>query len=320
MLWIKIKSKITLHFRTLMLKLGLKKLMLKKRYGERILVFHGIDKDGKTSYNSRFFSLDYFESFISFISEKYNIISLDDYYAKKFKPNTLNIAITFDDGYLNNINYAVPILEKYKIPASFYITTIHKKKNYLWADFLDLASFYSNKKEVLFLDQTYTKNKKNEFVCNNVSLKNKAKSLNYENIVKLYDIFNDEWEIIIKNNISDYLQLMNPDHIKKLSQNPLFTIGAHGDTHVNLIKIKSDIAKKEILVSKTKLDEICNTNITEFAFPFGYYNKELAEYCLSIGYKKILLLDYNDKDDSQIKQYKNRFMMNPYISQEFGLV
>jgi peptidoglycan/xylan/chitin deacetylase (PgdA/CDA1 family) len=303
-----------------MLKLGFKKLMLKNRYGERILVFHGIDKDGKTCYNSRFFSLKYFESFISFISENYNIISLDDYNAKKFKPNTLNLALSFDDGYLNNFKYALPVLEKYKIPASFYITTIHENKKYLWADFLDLVSFYSEKDEVIFLDLKYTKTKKNEFVCDNISLKNKAKSLDYEDIVKLYDIFKDEWEIIQKKNLSDYWQLMNLDQIKEISQNPLFTIGAHGDTHVNLIKIKGDVAKKEILESKNKLDEICNTSITEFAFPFGYYTKELADFCLSNGYEKILLLDYNNKEDSQITQYKNRFMMNPYISQELQLV
>ncbi|MBK7956947.1 MAG: polysaccharide deacetylase family protein [Bacteroidetes bacterium] len=29
----------------------------------------------------------------------------------------------FDDGYLDNLEYAAPILAKYKVPASFYVVT-----------------------------------------------------------------------------------------------------------------------------------------------------------------------------------------------------
>ena len=33
------------------------------------------------------------------------------------------IVITFDDGYNDNLLHALPVLEKYQVPASIYITT-----------------------------------------------------------------------------------------------------------------------------------------------------------------------------------------------------
>lgn len=315
MLWLKIKYRIQLLFQTILFKIGFSKFLLRNRYDERIIVFHGIDKKGETKYNSRFISEKYFEHFIDFIKKNYNVISLDDFYAKKFKKNTLNIAITFDDGYANNYNYAVPILKKHNVPASFYITTIHNKNDYLWADFIDLVSFYSDKKAIIFNEKEFVK-KKNEFYSGNNSLKSELKNVSFDKIQQVYEIFIDDWQKIKQQNFGDYWQLMTEKEIEEIAKHPLFTIGAHGSTHANLAAISTNESKEEFLQSKNELEKICNTQITEFAFPFGYYSDELVEYCREIGYSKILLVDYNNNEDKKNELLKNRFVINPYISFE----
>lgn len=316
MLWLRIKYRLGLLYKTILFKLGLGKFLLKNRYGERILIFHGIDETGETKYNSRFISKAFFEKFIQYITTHYNVISLDDFYQKKFKKNTLNIAITFDDGYLNNYKYAVPILEKYHVPANFYITTIHEKAPYLWADFLDIVSYHTSKKEVALERNLYRKNNKNEFIWNGISMKNVAKALPYDVLKMIYEVFASDWKTLPPTTYEDYWMLMNAQQIKEISNHPLFTIGAHGETHASLIDIPLAEAKQEILNSKKQLEKICEKPVTEFAFPFGYYNKELAHYCEEIGFKRILLVDYNSKEDAKNDSWKNRFVMNPYISME----
>ena len=320
MLWIRVKYKLLLYYRVILLKVGFRKLLFRKRYGERILVFHGIDLKGETKYNSRFISKNVFEAFIKYITEHYNVISLDDYYAKKFKPDTLNIAITFDDGYLNNYKYAVPILEKYNNPACFYITAIHEKAPYLPADFIDLISYHSPKKELFFEGKLYHKNKKKEFVCNTVTLKQIAKTLPFDALSRLYKLLREDWQNLKPDTLEDYWKLMRPEHIKTLSKHPLFTIGAHGETHASLIDISLEAAQKEIKNSKHILDTICEHPVNEFAFPFGFYNNKLGHYCQSIGFKKVLLVDYNKIKDKKIDYYRNRFVMNPYISIDMQLI
>ncbi len=256
MLYLKIKYRLALLFRSLLFKIGLEHYLLRNRYGERILVFHSIDISGNTQYNSRFISTKYFDEFLQYISSHYNIISLDDFYAKKFKPNTLNIALTFDDGLRNNYDLALPILEKYNIPATFFITTIHDKYPYIWPDYIDLVSFFTEKKEVDFENHLYQKNSKNEFVYKGTSLKNSCKSLEFQQIEPVFDLFNTEWEEIKNCNVETYWELMNTAQIKKIAENPLFSIGSHAITHTNLIEIPIDHAKEEIQKSKNILEDI----------------------------------------------------------------
>lgn len=316
MLWLRIKYRLGLLYKTILFKLGFGKLLLKDRYGERILVYHGIDEVGETKYNSRFISKAFFEEFIKYITTHYNVISLDDFYQKKFKKNTLNIVLTFDDGYLNNYKYAVPILKKYNVPACFYITTIHEKAPYLWADFLDLVSYHTQKEEVILERNLYQKNHKKEFIWNGISMKNVAKALPYDILKIIYAIFKEDWEALPPKKYEDYWKLMNAQQLKEIADHPLFTIGAHGETHASLTDIPLAEAKQEILYSKQQLEQICKQPITEFAFPFGYYNQELAEYCEKIGFERLLLVDYNTEKDAKNEAWQNRFVMNPYISME----
>lgn len=320
MIWIKIKYKINLLLNSFLLKIGYAKFLLKNRYGERIIVFHGIDKVGETKFNSRFHSVHFFEKFIQYATKKYNVISLDDFYNKKFKPNTLNVTITFDDGYLNNYKYAVPILEKYKVPTTFFITTTQNKAAFLWPDFLDLVSFHTSKNEIIFENNLYKKNRKNEFVFNGISLKNRCKKLTLDELKPLFTIFDEEWKSIQKKPLSDYWQLMNDNQIKQIAENPFFTIGSHSYTHANLAEILIEEAKFEILKGKEILESICTKPVLEFAFPFGSYNSELVNYSKEIGFNKILLLDYNFDLDKNDISLQNRFVMNPYINLNMQLL
>jgi peptidoglycan/xylan/chitin deacetylase (PgdA/CDA1 family) len=316
MIWIKIKYRVRLLFQIFTFKIGFGKFLLKNRYGERILVFHGVARKSKNQFNSRFVSVTYFEKFIQYITTHFNVVSLDDYYAGKLKKGTLNIAITFDDGYANNYEYAVPILEKYNVPASFYITTIHDKSNYLWADYIDLVSFFTPKKTINFDGIQFTKNKKSEFMSNGISLKSILKTLPYEKIKLIYPIFEDDWIEIQKKDLKDYWQLMSLEQANEINKKNLFTIGAHSFTHSNLTKITLEEAKKEILQSKNILERVCKQNIEEFAFPFGFYTNELIDYCTEVGFKKILLVDYNTPEEKNNEFTINRFVINPYVSLE----
>ena len=68
---------------------------------------------------------DNFNNQMKFLKKNYNIISLSsvNQYLKNHKIPRNSIAITFDDGYQDNLINAIPILEEYNIPATFFVTS-----------------------------------------------------------------------------------------------------------------------------------------------------------------------------------------------------
>ena len=73
---------------------------------------------------------------MSFLKNNFNIISLTRL-VEKLEAGRLNkkdIVITFDDGYVDNLHNAFPILEKLKIPATIFITAekIDSRDPFYW--------------------------------------------------------------------------------------------------------------------------------------------------------------------------------------------
>ncbi len=76
--------------------------------------------------------------------------------------------------------------------------------------------------------------------------------------------------------------------IEQLSQNPLFTFGSHGMTHVSLRYFKKEGTVKDLRESKEILEEHLQKAVDYYAFPygqkrdFGYATPELLQ---EIGFK-----------------------------------
>lgn len=90
-------------------------------YKSVILNYHSIHPSNPYSTQP-----DDFEEQMAFLSSNFNIISLDKLYNKKiagWNPDKDYAVVTFDDGYEDNYIYAFPILQKFNIDATMFITT-----------------------------------------------------------------------------------------------------------------------------------------------------------------------------------------------------
>lgn len=66
-----------------------------------------------------------FDAYCQFFKSHFNVVSLRDLIVKLEQGSKLNreLAITFDDGYLDNFENAAPVLERLGLPATFFIVT-----------------------------------------------------------------------------------------------------------------------------------------------------------------------------------------------------
>jgi len=221
-----------------------------------------------------------FESHLQIIAKLYNPISLskltESLDNKKIKNKS--IVITFDDGYADNFYHALPLLEKYKIPATIFVTTGHIDKNKeLWWDELDRYLLPKNscwnvlekvpgeesKKYRRYLDS----HKKLKPLC--------EKSRDFE-LARLSS--NAEQNRIARDNY----RVMNSDEIAIIARSNFVEIGSHTVSHSQLSTLSKSEQAKEILESKKRLGKITGSKIKNFSYPFGGMDDIGDEACRQI--------------------------------------
>ena len=179
--------------------------------------------------------------------------------------------VTFDDGYKDNYLNAYPILRKYRIPATFFVTTgFINKKTIPWDDYIAKGMLLSKSKRL-----NYSINGQNyDFVCNTEGSRLKA-------IKDLWDVFEcqrisgceylsylvDTCKVPIES-ITDLF--MTWDEIKEMSDNG-YAIGAHTVNHRIMSRLTSDEIEFEVLRSKAEIEHRISKRVHSFAYPHGKF-------------------------------------------------
>lgn len=126
---------------------GLKVLRWKNRFTPQVLMYHRIiDKPFIAG-----LAPAEFEKQIAYIAKHFRVVPIDVLLAELNQNNVqpFTIALTFDDGHFDFYENAWPILQKYQLPASLYITTgFVDGKVWLWPDLLKFAMLNSVNKTI----------------------------------------------------------------------------------------------------------------------------------------------------------------------------
>lgn len=139
------------------------------------------------------------------------------------------VALTFDDGYADNREYALPLLTKWQLPATFFVTAGLLERD---PPVLErFGSFYA---------------------------------------LGPGDVGPMDW-----NDLSEILAAG-------------MEVGAHTYSHANLARSDPADMKREILLSKTMIEERMGVPVTSMAYPFGvrraHFNERVIEAVREAGY------------------------------------
>ena len=255
-----------------------------------------------------------FSRIISFLTQHYQVVPLEHFLDQpdSFKTNNKSIAtVLFDDGYKDNIEYAAPILQKYKCPASFYIVTDCIDRNIpTWTYIIDNV-LQQTKQDILKLPYDFVPEKFKSVQLNNQtqpnvavkSLKPWMKSLpNMERMLVTESILQQGSDVKTLNN-----KMMNWEDIRQLN-NEGFIIGSHSHTHPLLASLEDESAiSSELKTSAQKILEQTGHAPQTISYPIGSFDERVTRLSKEQGYK------YGLAVEQKFFQYPSDKMIIPRV-------
>jgi peptidoglycan/xylan/chitin deacetylase (PgdA/CDA1 family) len=237
-----------------------------------ILMFHHVRPKSYRSFNP-FDGLEITPEFLEAVilhlkGKGYDIIPMSAVKQRLLAPDPSKpfAVLTFDDGYRDNVEHALPILKKYHAPFTIYVTTgFADGVSPLW--WLDMADAVASGATMRVGDQVFAaKTKTERFAAHTALYQLYLRQPGLKQAGFVQDILTQCG--ITEGNWTKELCL-DWEALRSLSQEPLCTIGAHTLTHPLLAKMPAEVARDEMARSKTILEERLGVAIHHMAYPVG---------------------------------------------------
>jgi peptidoglycan/xylan/chitin deacetylase (PgdA/CDA1 family) len=253
-----------------------------------------------------------FEKQLAVLKKEFNVITLTELvqHVKNASLKKNMVAITFDDGFFDNYTWAAPLLEWYKLPATFYLTSrqLHQSVYYWWDELESIIFHHEHLPSVLVLPlgKDIVRFNFKRHASLNSKASQQIREWTYGQAVsnERIDLYLKLWEKIqkllpteqrsaimnlrswagIKNFRINDGATMQSYQLQKIGANPLFAIGAHTVNHVFLAAHDESIQHFEIRQSKLDLEKVLGKTVSGFAYPHGSYNETTKQLLRQEGF------------------------------------
>lgn len=185
-------------------------------------------------------------------------------------------AITFDDGYANNLHAAKPVLERYGIPATVFVTTgFMNDPREPWSD--ELASLMTGPTtlpEQIVLDTlSWQGNGWPAGRRNTVHTEIHRRLLRAPLTERRRAVDALRSQIVNPPEPNAERRILTSSELRELADSGVIEIGAHTVTHPWLPSLDTAAQRNEIRGSKLALEEALGRPIGSFCYPYGAFDR-----------------------------------------------
>jgi len=181
------------------------------------------------------------------------------------------IALTFDDGYRDNKEWAYPILKQREVPFAIYVpTSFPDRLGQLWWSALE--QIVGGKDAIVLemdgrdcrLSCRSLREKRQVYDCLYGWLRSlPSESAMHDAVRELAARYGVDLAAVCQ------AECMSWEEIAALAADPLVTIGAHSVNHVALAKASADVVRSELKMSRAVLEAALGRAPRHLAYPYG---------------------------------------------------
>ncbi len=225
---------------------------------------------------------DTFRKHMQLLREDYHPLSLTDYLAARLTKQPVpdkSVIITFDDGWQDNYQFALPILQEHKIPATIFLTTDYiDTKHVFWPENLH------------FLLKNQQKPEKSRQITPPPS---KKCFQTIENLKCAENSQRNQYIKALEEKIGDITfpqekhAFLTWSQVQKMQETGI-EFGSHGSSHSILTHLTKKQVNEECQTSREVIHQKTGISPSFFAYPNGNFTPEIQKSLKNAGYQAAL--------------------------------
>ncbi len=253
-------------------------------------------------------TISIFKQQIEFIVNNYTPISIIDFIRISKEKHLIKsyskppVLLGFDDGFKNVINHALPILNKYEIPAVFFVIgEIIKNPDFVpWYVEIKHLLRRTMKKSIMYNNISYDISNKEAKLLLKPNLNNDFKKCRNEKdrqrlliyLCNLLDVKRPTAK-----DLDEDLIFINKYDLSLLNSSSLLTVASHGMTHRCLGSLTQEEQVYELEQSNLLLQNNCPSYYPIISYPDGSFNKStinISKRIYEFGFAVLLGASYKN--------------------------
>lgn len=219
------------------------------------------------------------------------------------------VAVTFDDGYADNLHVALPLLERFGVPATFFLATgyLSSARTFWWDELQHLLLRPGTLPDALHVaggNRTHTWTPGEAAHYSEADYRRDRSTRAWEappgsRHALYYEVWQHLRELPYTSRqealdalaaqagtaptVHDANRPLSVDEARTLAASALVEIGAHTVTHPLLPAHTAVVQRQEIEASKAYLEEKLQRPVASFSYPFGEYTAETTALVRAAG-------------------------------------
>lgn len=258
-----------------------------------VLFWHGVDTRVDPVLCPEVFDVGTFKKQIHYLHRHYDVVSADEFHQRLTAGSFSGreVLLTFDDGYANNLSVVEPVLSRYGMPFTVFIST----------DNITTGEYYPTtvnrlitigagleKLRIPTIDKEFDlpTDTERKAVASTISKVMKSSPLDQvQGIVKdlIANVTEGEWEGLKRR--FQCLRPMNWDEVIALSRKGHVTIGSHAMWHICCHEAQQEeVVRNQLEQSRRLIEAHLQAPCDYFAYPNGNYT-DFSNACVATFYK-----------------------------------
>jgi len=280
----------------------LERITAQRRPGLTVLTYHRIAEPARQAFYDPVVSAtpEAFRTQLAWFYSHLRLVTLDeviDQVESQLPWHEPVMLLTFDDGYRDNFELAVPLLRERDIPAVFFIPTAFlETPNLPWWDYVAYIIKHTNT-----LHFVVERSPSSSLPPLDINLHTTSRPEATRQIIQAFlrDTISDErWFL---NELAQRCKIgvdteslagqlfMNWAEVQKIAESSTrLTIGSHAHSHQMLARLGRDVQRDELTESKRMLEAKLKRTIKAIAYPYGWlgtYTEQTRALVAEAGYK-----------------------------------